>query len=384
MTRTVNKIFVIRLLSNMAKAISTQNLPVTGLGCMGRPEEFASLAGFADNLKIVPGEFGSAKTIFARFREFLILSRSIKDDRPDVIHVNALQDLLLVFIAANLFIPGKYKPIIIAMSHNPQTWKNPMKAWLATQCVRFFADGFVALATTHKNQLSSLGISENRLITIPNPYDDVDVRQNNLGKPTLSQTSESSLRVVCMATVMERKAQDILVQAAGLVLKEHPHVYFDLVGHFLPGEEAYIEKIRAIISQLNIGTQVAFAGGIPYHQVPAWLAKSDIFVFPTRSEMMPRAVIEPMLIGKPVIASAVDGILDLIQNRKTGILVQPGNVKELAEAICELIENPSLARELGLAGQKYILDFCSPERVGELFRDFYQSILDRKYQSDSF
>jgi glycosyltransferase involved in cell wall biosynthesis len=111
------------------------------------------------------------------------------------------------------------------------------------------------------------------------------------------------------------------------------------------------------------------------------LANSDIFVFPTRSEMMPRAVIEAMVAGKPVIASAVDGILDLIQNKKTGILVQPGNVDELAEAICELIEHPSLANELGLAGQKYVLDFCSPERVGRLFRDFYHTTLNPKYRN---
>lgn len=91
---------------------------------------------------------------------------------------------------------------------------------------------------------------------------------------------------------------------------------------------------------------------------------------------MPRAVIEAMVIGKPVIASGVDGILDLIQNRRTGILVQPGNVAELASAVIELIENPNMANDLGKAGQKYILDYCSPERVGREFRNFYQLMLN--------
>jgi glycosyltransferase involved in cell wall biosynthesis len=82
-----------------------------------------------------------------------------------------------------------------------------------------------------------------------------------------------------------------------------------------------------------------------------------------------------MVIGIPVIASAVDGILDLIQNKKTGILVQPDNVTDLVSAICEIIENPDLANTIGLAGQKYIQEYCSPERVGKQFVSFYGHIL---------
>ena len=102
-------------------------------------------------------------------------------------------------------------------------------------------------------------------------------------------------------------------------------------------------------------------------------------VFPSRSEMMPRAVIEAMLAAKPVIASAVDGICDLIRDHGTGILVQPGNARELADAICDLIKHPSMANEMGTAGQEFVLEYCSPDRVGRLFMDFYQSILDRSY-----
>jgi glycosyltransferase involved in cell wall biosynthesis len=114
---------------------------------------------------------------------------------------------------------------------------------------------------------------------------------------------------------------------------------------------------------------------VPYQQIMEVLANSDLFVYPTRSEMMPRGVIEAMLAGKPVVASAVDGILDLVETRKTGFLVSAGDVDELANAICELIKNPAFANELGLAGQKFVLEYCSPERVGGLFRDFYQTIL---------
>jgi glycosyltransferase involved in cell wall biosynthesis len=73
----------------------------------------------------------------------------------------------------------------------------------------------------------------------------------------------------------------------------------------------------------------------------------------------------------------VDGILDLIEQRKTGILVPPGDPEAIADAIDELIDNPSLAKRLGASGQDFVLEFCSPERVGKLYKDFYESVLNR-------
>ena len=102
--------------------------------------------------------------------------------------------------------------------------------------------------------------------------------------------------------------------------------------------------IRLLISKLEINDSVELTGGIPYLDVIHELKTCDIFVFPSKGEMMPRAVIEAMVIGVPVVASGVDGIIDLIQDGQTGLIVKPGDVSGLAESICNLLENPDFAK----------------------------------------
>jgi len=376
MSRSVNNILVIRLLINMAKAIFTQNIRVTALGLENQTSilEQENLEG---NLKITPKSFRDPKTILDNIQDTIVLSKMIREENPDVIHVNALQDLLSVFVANHFFVRLKNRPVIVAMSHNPSIWKIPWRAWAAAKFIQLFADGFVCLATTHKDQLLHLGVSESKIAVIPNPYD-IDQAKSKSSLNAEKPLIETVQRFVYIANICERKAQDILIRAASLVIKKHPGAKFYLIGKVIPGEEPFAEKVYALAKELGVEGSVHFIGGVPYREVTARLEQSDVFVFPTRSEMMPRSVIEAMLAGKPVVASSVDGILDLIQNRKTGILVQPGNIEELACAICELIENPSLANELGLAGQSYVLEFCSPQRVGGLFRDFYQKIVGAK------
>jgi glycosyltransferase involved in cell wall biosynthesis len=177
-----------------------------------------------------------------------------------------------------------------------------------------------------------------------------------------------------VANICENKSQDILIKAVSTVIKKHPDIHLELVGKVIPGEEGYFSMLNNLLKQFNLEQNIHFTGEVPYEKIITFLTDSDIFVFPTRAEMMPRSVIEAMVLGKPVVASAVDGILDLIQHRRTGILVEPGNIQELSDALIELIENPDLAHTLGMAGRDFVLDFCSPENVGAQICGFYTQI----------
>jgi glycosyltransferase involved in cell wall biosynthesis len=357
----------------MAKAISTQNIQVTAFGLENQTSVLESDS-FLSRINIIPRTFRNKKSMCDDVIDTIALSKLIRNERPDIVHVNALQDLLSMFVAVHLTLPGKKRPAIIAMTHSPLTWKNPRSAWFAAQAIRLFADGCVSLATTHKQQLLRLGLSEDRITVIPNPYDAEQIKQIEIPNYERESIPSKAPKIVYVAYICERKAQDILIRAANLILKKHPHARFDFVGGVIPGEEAYAESLNSLSKELDVHKQVHFSGPVSYQKALELLATGDIFAFPSRSEMMPRAVIEAMLAGKPVVASGVDGILDLIENRRTGILVQPGNIHELADAICELIEDLSLAKRFGMAGREYVLQYCSPERVGRSFLDFYQAI----------
>ncbi len=369
MGRGIVGVFIIRIHHNMAVSISTQNVAITAYnfekGCVTLTPE-----NIDDGLKSLP-RLVENRTILDELRDMFHLVKSIKTANPDIVHVNALQDLISTYIAVRICSVYGVKPAVVAMSRNSLSWKNPQKAWLYAKIIQYFSDGFIALSTTHKNQLIQLGVTSQKIAFIPNPFDRSYITSGNHHAEDFDKPIS---RIIYVANICENKSQDILIKAASTVIKKHPEIHFELVGKVIPGEEGYFMRLKHLLQQLDLEQNIHFTGEVPYEQVVTLLTDSDVFVFPTRAEMMPRSVIEAMVLGKPVVASAVDGILDLIQHRKTGILVEPGNVQDLADSMIELIENPGLAHTLGSAGKEFVLDFCSPENVGTQICGFYTHI----------
>jgi glycosyltransferase involved in cell wall biosynthesis len=379
MTPETQNVLMIRLHLTLAKSLLTQKVCVTSLGIGAQ----AGVANRENEVNAVPGLryvswIWHGSSVVSGLRAIPTLTHLIREVSPTVIHVNAVSDLLPVAIAVRITCHCRKRPVIVSMSRNRPTWTSRCKAWLTARLIKHLADGFVALAVSHGRQMLALGIPSQMLTCIPNPYDETLVNLAAQEKQKGGTPPSHSPRITYVAALRGCKAQDVLVKAAASVIQGHPKVKFDLIGSAWPGEEAYEEELRRLIDQLQLGDYVHLPGGLPHAEVMTSLASTDIVAFPTYAEMMPRAVIEAMVLGKPVIASAVDGIPDLIQDRKTGLLVRPGDIDGLAKAISELIENPTLASELAAAGQTYVREFCSPERVGHLFCEFYATLLRHK------
>lgn len=374
MDQKIRNILVVRILQNMAIAVSTQNVNITAYD-YGREPIQLTPENIQSKLNLLSRDFPN-RSLISRFKDIFVFIRLINKNKPDIIHVNALQDLIYVYMAVKMSAHRSQRPAIIAMSHNPNTWINYER--IKAKYINVFCDGFIALSTSNKEQLINLGLSPNKVTVIPNPYDPSQLTFNTLSTPEKHHQTNNHYKVIYIANICERKAQDILVSAALQVQEKYPEVKFELIGKIVHGEEEYAERLKLIIKKYKKEELIVLVGQIPYKEVSTALHECNLFVFPTRAEMMPRAVIEAMVFGKPVIASAVDGILDLIQNRKSGILVQPGNISELVTAICEMIDNPEFAAELGKEGQKYILGYCSPSKVGGEFINFYEQVSRRK------
>lgn len=369
-------VLMIRLHLPLVKALLLQGVRVTSVGVPPR----AGLANREDEVHSLEGLHHVPWTWHGRplvdgFRVIPTIIRLIRETKPKVIHANAFSDLLFIAIAIRIACQPERRPIVVGMARNPTSWASHRQAWLRVKLVKHLADGVVALADSHKRQMVTLGLSEEKAATIPNPYDeallDFTVRDQRQPRPL----SVSSPRITYVAALRERKAHDVLIKAVAEVLHAHPNVSVDLIGSEWPGEESYAQHLRQLVERLDLIGHVHFRGELPHAKVMSCLAATDIVAFPTYAEMMPRAVIEAMMLGRPVIASGVDGILDLIKDRQTGLLVRPGDVGGLAQAICELTTNPIWAAELASEGENYVRVFCSPERIGRLFCEFYTELL---------
>ena len=108
-------------------------------------------------------------------------------------------------------------------------------------------------------------------------------------------------------------------------------------------------QVEAEIRRLGLGERVELTG--ERSDVPELLAASDVFVLSSRSEGLPVSVLEAMAAELPVLASAVGGLAELVDDGETGILVPAGDERALAEALGRLVEQPDLRRRLGAAGR---------------------------------
>ena len=105
--------------------------------------------------------------------------------------------------------------------------------------------------------------------------------------------------------------------------------------------------------------------------MPALLAQADAFVLPSRSEAFPNAAIEAMASGLPVIGSAVGGLLDLIDDKKTGLLVPPDDPAALVLAMESLVHSPARAAAIGQAAREDVTRRYGFDRMVRGFENLY-------------
>ena len=108
-------------------------------------------------------------------------------------------------------------------------------------------------------------------------------------------------------------------------------------------------SIRQLCGRLDLDDKVLFAGF--RSDVPDVLAAFDILDFPSHAESFGAVVVEAMALEKPAVSTNCDRVLDIVVNGETGLYVNPGKPKELADALSRLVGEPSLRESLGKAGR---------------------------------
>jgi glycosyltransferase involved in cell wall biosynthesis len=177
-------------------------------------------------------------------------------------------------------------------------------------------------------------------------------------------------RVVVVANLRAEKGHDVLLRAAALVVQRFPDARFDLVGD---GPER--SSLEALSHALGLRRAVTFLGH--REDVTARLAAADLFVLPSRSEAFPNAVLEAMAAGLPIVASGVGGVLEVIRQDETGLVVPAGDHAALAAAICRVMSAPSLARSLARSARAEVTSSYSFGRMIGEFENVYLRELAR-------
>ena len=165
--------------------------------------------------------------------------------------------------------------------------------------------------------------------------------------------------------IQEWKGQRVLIDALGL-LADHPEVHCVVAGGVHRAGESYAADLRARIAALGLGERVhltGFRADIP-DVMNAW----DIVVHASvRPEPFGRVILEGMLLGKPVVATAAGGVPELITHDETGFLVPPGDAAALAAQLRRLLDDPQRARAIGARSRDWARErFALGRHVAEM------------------
>ncbi len=175
--------------------------------------------------------------------------------------------------------------------------------------------------------------------------------------------------------IPEKRITDLL-DALHDLTQERPAIYGILVGDG-SARAALEEQTR----RLGLEGHVRFVGWQtdPTH----WLNAVDIYVLPSLSEGVPVAILEAMAKGLPIVATEVRGTRDLVTNRRTGLLVPPGDVPALVQAVRRLIASPNLRQRLGDAARREFLAHYSIGHSAAAYLSLYEQMLSEWHENGS-
>ena len=153
--------------------------------------------------------------------------------------------------------------------------------------------------------------------------------------------------IATVGNIRRVKGHDILVRAAASLVTQFPDILFTIAGGVL--ESDYYAELCSLIQISGLESHFEFAG--PLDNLEQYLSDADIFVLPSRSEGFSNAIIEAMAASLPVVATAVGGNSEAVEDGVTGIIIPPEDEAALVQAISRLLLAPEAALTMGLAGR---------------------------------
>lgn len=144
-----------------------------------------------------------------------------------------------------------------------------------------------------------------------------------------------------------------------------------IVGEIREGED---KKAFEEFQTSNPQLPITITGHVPHNDLPAYYSLMDVFIHPSLRDGMPNAVLEAMACGKPVIATPVGGVLDVIKDGVNGVLVNVNDAGALAERVLNLLNNAETCNTLGRNARESILNRFTPEKELEANLSIYRQL----------
>jgi glycosyltransferase involved in cell wall biosynthesis len=179
-------------------------------------------------------------------------------------------------------------------------------------------------------------------------------------------------RIFCCSKIRPLKNIVGMIRAAALIARKFPHSQLRLAG---TAEPAYLRECIKQIEQAGLHDSVHFLGSLSVKDVQRELSKANCLAIPSFQENAPLSVAEAMAVGVPVVGANVGGIPEMIEHGKTGFLVNPHDIQEIADAVCTILSNDRLAESMGQRAREIARRRYRASVVAEKTLQVYREIL---------
>jgi len=260
---------------------------------------------------------------------------------------------------------------LVATVHGKSYYADRRRRRVAYRLVGRLASQMVAVSEDVKRFLiERVAVSPRRIQVVPNgvPLDQVPSREKILSLRDELRLPPQSRVVGTVGSLYPVKGHAHLIAAAPHVLAQSPHVIFLIVGR-----GGLREELEAQARRLGVAPCFRFLGH--RDDVTDILSVCDIFALPSLSEGMPLALLEAMAAGVPAVATRVGGVAEVLADRKSGLLVPPGDSQALAKGIITLLEDRSLARRIGESAREVVAGRFSLNEMVRAYRGIYERLI---------
>lgn len=266
-------------------------------------------------------------------------------------------------------------PVIISSEHNIYVYKEKRLVRRITNYVLSgITDLMVAVSdAVAKDLIKYDGIDQSKIITLHNGVDTdrFDGKEKSINIRLELRLGINDFVLGFIGRLVPNKGLHYLIDEVSILKKEHDNIKLLIVG-----DGSLIDSLKRKVKKLDLIDNVQFAG--ERRDIVDILSCIDIFVMPSVKEGLPNALLEAMAMRRPVIATNIGGIPEVVENNKTGILIESGKPKALAESVKRLKENGELARSMGNEARIHILDKFSIVSAVEKWQSLYVSLLEDK------
>jgi glycosyltransferase involved in cell wall biosynthesis len=314
---------------------------------------------------------------FSGFNVSPTMQRALKKtiSEYDVIHLHSwrhFQDMIVHHYAKKYGVPY----VLQAHGSLPRIMAKQRLKWIYDVFFGYRllrdASRVIALSRVEAEQYKRMGVPEEKIAIIPNGIDlseYANLPPRGCFKRKFGIKQEEKI-VLYLGRIHWIKGIDILVKAFANVVKKLDDVRLVVVGP----DDGYLGELESLIRALKIEDKVLISGPLYGRDKLEAYVDADVYVLPSRYETFPMTVLEAYACGKPVIASKVGGLKDLIVDGQTGLLFESEDVKQLSNSMFSVLNDRDRAKKIGVAGRNFLKANFVIGQVADQLEQIYNEV----------